>query len=59
MKVHVWKDSRYPDYGFHPYRSHDHKGVEISDELAAELDAAERAYCVAQGKLHNLYEKQK
>ena len=58
MKAHVWKDERYPNYGFHPARDGE-KSVEISDELLAELDAAEAAYTQAQGKLHKLYEQQK
>lgn len=57
MKIHIWKDSRYPDFGFYPPRAGD-KSVEVSDELLAELDAAEVAYTRAQGKLHELYEQQ-
>ena len=58
MKVSVFKDERYPDYGIDRKPYNGALTVEISDELLAEIDAAELAYAKIQIKLADLYELQ-
>lgn len=59
MKVHVYCDERYPDYGIDQTPSAGYPVVEISVEVLVEIEAAESAYRAAQGKLRELYKQQK
>ena len=58
MKVHIWKDERYTDYGIDAENNLNYEWVEISDELFEEYKAADAAYEAVQVKLANLYRSQ-
>lgn len=59
MKVHIYCDERYPDYGIDREPHAGYRTVEVSDEVLAEVEAAETAYRTAQGKLRELLKQQK
>jgi hypothetical protein len=58
MKVHIYCDERYPDYGLSITPSEWDRTIEISDELHAEIMAAEGVYRAAQKKLAELVKQQ-
>lgn len=51
MKVSIWKDERYPDYGI----SSSNPEIEIDDEFYAEYKKVEALYDEMQNKLEKLY----
>jgi hypothetical protein len=57
MKVHVYCDSMYPVYGIIGSKNYS-LTVEISEELFAEINAAEAAYEAIQQKLKVLEQQQ-
>lgn len=58
MKVNIYKDERWPDYGMTKPRPHD-RTIEISDEVYARIGAVEKAYEAIQSELAELYKAQK
>lgn len=59
MRVNIYCDERYPDYGIDRKPRPHERTIEISTELLAEVDAADAAYRAAQTKLRELYNHQK
>ena len=57
-RVTVYKDERYPDYSVSKPSAHE-PVIEISDELYAQVVAADEAYTKAQIELAQLYQQQK
>lgn len=55
MKVRVYQDERYPDYGLLEYTSGTYDTVEVSDEFYAEWKRVNDLYDEMQDKLEKLY----
>jgi hypothetical protein len=59
MLVHIYSDERCPDYGVDREPHPNQPVIEVSDELLAEVDAAEKAYTAVQVKLQELAKQQR
>jgi len=58
-RINIGKDERYPDYYMSIKPNPADETIEISDELYADLELADKAYSTAQAKLAELYKQQK
>lgn len=56
MKVNIWNDERYPDYGLSREPT---ALIEVSDEFLAEYDAVNKAYDDMQLRLRELMKQQR
>lgn len=55
MRVEIWRDERWPDYGISPREPNEHANADIPDELYARFKAVSEAYEAVQDEIEALF----